>query len=458
MSLTDKIVKSWAAKEGNVNSTADILEWIQERNATVEVDIQKDMLREDGFWYYNEADGVITNRNNSFFTISGMKKYEGDAVVHEQPVILQNEIGYLGIICREVGGALNFLMQAKIEPGNVNKIQLSPTIQATKSNFTQLHGGKKPPYLEYFINASKYEIVVDQIQSEQSSRFFKKRNRNIIIKVDEEIDILPTHRWMTLGQIKALMRYENIVNMDTRTVLSCIPFCIEKGDGCEEYFGDKALYNSIFTAKDTKIIPRMYQYINNIKMFDESFIRLAPLYSLKSWRMKDNEFVCEQKSDFKIIFCDISIEGREVRHWTQPLFEAIGMATFGLFTCIDCGIRKFLVRAKSEVGCFDKVELGPSVQLEPSVPIEDVQDVLTAQFCSLWRAGRGIVCDSILSEEGGRFYHEQNHNVIIEVQKDALELPEGAFWADYKTLNTLNLVNNCLNIQLRNLLSMLEVN
>ena len=34
-------------------------------------------------------------------------------------------------------------MQAKIEPGNINKIQLSPTIQATKSNFTQKHGGRK---------------------------------------------------------------------------------------------------------------------------------------------------------------------------------------------------------------------------------------------------------------------------------------------------------------------------
>ena len=55
-------------------------------------------------------------------------------------------------------------MQAKIEPGNINKIQLSPTIQATKSNFTQKHGGRKPNYLEYFLNAVDHEIIVDQIQ------------------------------------------------------------------------------------------------------------------------------------------------------------------------------------------------------------------------------------------------------------------------------------------------------
>ncbi len=62
-----------------------------------------------------------------------------------------------------------------------------------------------------------------------------------------------------------------------------------------------------------------------------------------------------------------------------------------------------------------------------------------------------------MSEEGGRFYCEQNRNLIIEVDmKDFENLPDGYFWTDFKTLNTLNQVNNCLNIQLRNLLSVLE--
>ena len=67
--------------------------------------------------------------------------------------------------------------------------------------------------------------------------------------------------------------------------------------------------------------------------------------------------------------------------------------------------------------------------------------------------------DVLLSEEGGRFYHEQNRNVIIEINKEDVIANEqdGYFWVDYKTLNTLVQVNNCLNIQLRNLLSLLEV-
>ena len=65
---------------------------------------------------------------------------------------------------------LHFLIQAKIEPGNVNKVQLSPTIQATHSNFTKVHKGAAQNTLN-ISGAGKHKIIFDQIQSEQSSRF-----------------------------------------------------------------------------------------------------------------------------------------------------------------------------------------------------------------------------------------------------------------------------------------------
>ena len=118
---------------------------------------------------------------------------------------------------------LHFLMQAKIEPGNVNRVQISPTIQATKSNFMRVHGGSLPAYFEYFEKSYRYDVLYDQVQSEQASRFYKKRNRNMILYVNEEIDVLPNFKWMTLGQIKFFMKIDNLVNMDTRTVLSGLP-------------------------------------------------------------------------------------------------------------------------------------------------------------------------------------------------------------------------------------------
>ena len=179
-----EIAHSWTVCDSTVNSTDSILSWVRERNRTVSVDIHKNALSDSSFWFYDEETGTIHNKNNSFFSIAGFKKQMDEYHTLQQPILLQEEIGFLGILCKMIDGVMHFLMQAKIEPGNINKIQLSPTIQATKSNFTQKHGGARPPYLEYFENASRYEIVVDQIQSEQSSRFYKKRNRNILLRVE----------------------------------------------------------------------------------------------------------------------------------------------------------------------------------------------------------------------------------------------------------------------------------
>lgn len=435
--------------------TKDIISKIEQLNRSTHIRIEKVSLSDSVPWHYDQNTGEIRNDSGSFFSITGLIE-EKDGIVSEQPIIIQNEIGYLGIIRKRIDGEMMYLMQYKIEPGNVNQIQISPTIQATKSNFTQKHGGKAPAYLEYFINSEKYKIIADQIQSEQSSRFLGKRNRNIIIELGEgdEIDVLPSHDWMSLTQIKKLMRIDNLVNMDTRTVLASIPFEFESTDDYKDIFKDNALFDSAFIGSNENTIPKIYNYINNYKMFVEYKRSIVPLYSMQNWKMQDDAFVCNQKSNFKVIFCDIEIEGREVRQWHQPLLEALGMALFGMFTCVKDNIRMFLVKCRAEVGCFDKIEIGPTVQREfiSNEPLSETDKL----FIEKMNSNHGILFDTILSEEGGRFYHEQNRNVIIDIDCCDVPMEDGYFWCDCRTLNTLVKVNNTLNIQLRNLLSVLE--
>ena len=451
------ITQSWYIETGVLNSTDELLDWVKHLNQTTHVDIKKIDLADCKGWCLDAQDGTIHNANRSFFSIAGLREEGGD---WQQPIILQNEIGYLGILCKEFDGVMHFLMQAKIEPGNINHIQISPTIQATKSNFTQQHGGKKPAYLDYFLYAEQHEIVVDQIQSEQSSRFLKKRNRNIIVCVEDDVEVLANHRWMTLAQIKALMHHDNLVNMDTRTVLSCIPYCQANLDEDEKkqlssHFKNQALFQSVFYGDGTNQLPALYRYINNYKMFDEKAYNLCPLQELESWHTVDGALVCKNPWPFRVVFCDIAIEGREVRNWTQPLFEAVGIATFGLILCEIDGVLKFVVRTYAEQGCFDSLELGATIQQEAGAVHEE--DAITRLFEDKLAKGAGILFDTLLSEEGGRFYHEQNRNILMQVSREELGiLPEGYFLMDFRALNQLIQVNNTVNIQLRNLLSVLE--
>lgn len=464
--VVDAFWRSWIEDEGR-ESYEDIHAWIVDRNNATPVSVQRIGLDACDPWHYDEGLGCIRNANGSFFQVAGLRKIRRDIssgkaeVVESQPVFLQDEIGYLGILCKEFDGVMHFLMQAKIEPGNINKVQISPSVQATRSNFMQLHGGRRPAYLDFFLHSEDHYVIVDQIQSEQSSRFLGKRNRNVILFIKDDIAVLPTHKWMTLGQMKKLMLQDNLVNMDTRTVLSCIPWSL----WCAPSFApdkgiDEQLIASVFAPFDMDSVNDVYRFLNNFKMFDTLESQLAPLFDLQDWDMREREFVHREIFPFKVIFCEITIDGREVKRWKQPLFEATGEASFGLLVRRDGDASRFLIRGKPEIGCFDKIELAPTYQREAGSA--QLEDVVEKTFMNLIAQGGRITHNVLLSEEGGRFYCEQNRNLIVEVDdcpsclQDG-ELPEGYFWLDFATLNLLARANNVLNIQLRNLISLLDV-
>jgi len=456
------IVESWTNTEGNINTLSTILQWIDDINEITKMNVNECNINDSGFWFYDNYNGEVRNIKHSFFSIKGMRFFLNNSFMSEQPIIIQPEIGYLGIICKIIDGTLNFLMQAKIEPGNINGVQISPTIQATKSNFTRMHGGRLPTYFSYFENANKYHIIYDQIQSEQASRFYKKRNRNMIICIDEDIEVHPNFMWMTLGQIKKIMETDNLINMDTRTVISGIPLIKEKISDeeileVEHLFSDYALFNSIFNSDQSKSLYEIYYSINNYKMFQDIHVTDVPLNQLVDWTVNDYGITCSKNANFLVRYYNIEISGREVYKWIQPMFKATASATIGLITKRKNNSLDFLVRAKREVGNFDHLELGPSIQWEPT-HITANDDEVESYFRKQLHNKNYIKTDVILSEEGGRFYHEVNRNLIMEIPENVLEnIPKDYFWVSYGTLNYLIQINNCLNIQLRNLLANIKI-
>jgi oxidase EvaA len=207
-----------------VMPTENFFQWLADLNKKTVFRIRKIPIKDMKGWYFDTYRN-LRHESGKFFSVEGIQVKTNVGNVREwgQPIIYQPEVGILGFLCQKREGILYFLAQAKIEPGNVNKTQISPTVQATKSNYSQVHGGNLPPYLEYFLDTSDKKIIVDQLQSEQGARFFKKRNRNMIIELCQttKIELLENFCWLTLGQIKRFMQNDNIVNMNTRTVLSC---------------------------------------------------------------------------------------------------------------------------------------------------------------------------------------------------------------------------------------------
>lgn len=458
LSVAGKILDSWNRLESPENSIDDIITWVDDLNNETHVRIEQIPFLDGDFWFYDKTKGEILNSRRKFFSVRGLSCQIDDETVAQQPIIFQDEIGFLGIIAKEIDGILHFLMQGKIEPGNVNGVQISPTIQATRSNFSRVHGGQMPQYFNWFKDSKRHgTILYDQIQSEQGSRFLGKRNRNIILLTDEEVPAYPNYKWMTLGQIKKLMKIDNLVNMDARTVLSGIMTVLTGADELElkRFFCDRALWRSIFT-KNTELTKTAFSMLNDYKMFRDITKEFVSLESLPAWVVDEQGVTPEKNADFDIRYYNIEIEGRETQSWKQPLFRAKSKALFVLFTSINNGVREFLISLRPEIGCFDKVEFGPSVQIANSSDYKG-KDAAYSLFCKKDKTREGFLIDVVLSEEGGRFYHEQNRNVIVEIKKNELLVSDDSMWVDYATLNTLISNNNLLNIQLRNLLSLLDL-
>ena len=438
LSVANKLLDSWNKEGSSVSTMDDVFAWINEINENTRVRIEEIPFSKGNFWFYDKNKGEIVNNKKSFFSITGMSCSIDGALYAQQPIILQEEVGFLGIIAKEIDGVLHFLMQAKIEPGNVNGVQVSPTIQATRSNFTRVHGGHMPLYFDWFKEAKKHGTVLyDQIQSEQGSRFAGKRNRNIILLTNEEVPVHPNYKWMTLGQVKRLMKSDNLVNMDTRTVLSGLLTVLSglDGDGLENFFRDKAFFRSVF-QKDRELTKTAFSMLNDYKMYRDVSKKFISLENLSGWVVDDNGITATEQADFDVRYYAIEIEGREMQTWTQPLFKAKSKALFVLFTCADNGVREFLISLRPEIGCFDKVEFGPSIQIANSADY-DGNDAAYRLFCEKDKTKQKFLVDVILSEEGGRFYHEQNRNVIIEIEKDELPVSDDSLWVDYATLNAL---------------------
>lgn len=192
----NKFLESALTTNNLYNSTEQVMVWLKEQNEKITVNVNQVEFDRLKGWHFDIGMN-LRHDSGRFFSIEGIEVETNWSAISkwQQPIINQPEIGYLGIITKEIHGMLYFLLQAKVEPGNVNNVQLSPTLQATKSNYSQVHNGNKPLYLEYFQKAKKEQILLDQLQSEQGARFLKKRNRNIIIKVDEDIPVYDNFIW-----------------------------------------------------------------------------------------------------------------------------------------------------------------------------------------------------------------------------------------------------------------------
>ncbi|OLF17186.1 NDP-hexose 2,3-dehydratase family protein [Actinophytocola xanthii] len=458
--LAERLAYSARTVDNGLHSMDEVRSWLADRSANQVHRVERIPFEDLRRWRFDEDSGDLHHDSGKFFRIQGLRVESdyGPVPAWTQPIINQPEIGILGILVREIDGVLHCLLQAKSEPGNPGGVQVSPTVQATRSNYLRVHEGGSVPYLDRFRDLSGGRVLADVLQSEQGSWFYRKRNRNMIVEVDDEVEPLEDFCWLTLGQVHRLLAEDNVVNMDARTVLSCMPGGFEGGgeDGGEV---TSALLRSCDPAEgglSTSV--EMMSWITSRESEHTVRAELIGLNEVRQWKRTSHEIQHERGLFFTVIAVAVLANSREVGSWTQPLLMPCGTGAIALLVKRVDGVLHALVSARAEPGYHGTVELAPTVQCTPD-NYEDVAPEKRPPFLDLvlGRDQDRVLFDTELSEEGGRFYHARNRYQIIEVDAD---FPDGGRpdfrWLTVHQLNGLLRHSNYVNVQARTLVACLR--
>jgi oxidase EvaA len=179
-----------------------------------------------------------------------------------------------------------------------------------------------------------------------------------------------------------------------------------------------------------------------------------PLKDVKDWTRSETEIHHSDGKFFRIIAVHAEIDSREVTQWSQPMVEPAQEGLCAFLTKRIHGVHHFLVQGKVECGNFDTVEMAPTVQCLTGNYRETGPGKLPFLDYVLNADPDQIRYDAMQSEEGGRFFREQNRNLIIETEEDfPLEVPRNYIWMTLDQIKTFLMFNNYLNVQARSLIS-----
>ncbi|GGK26515.1 NDP-hexose 2,3-dehydratase [Streptomyces camponoticapitis] len=448
VNLPFRLARSAAATgSGAGPRTDEVADWLAGREKAHHFKVTRIGFDQVNGWDFDATTGNLRHHSGGFFTVEGLEVTVSEGPVRNwrQPIIKQPEVGILGLLAKEFDGVLHFLMQAKMEPGNPNLLQLSPTVQATRSNYTKVHKGADVKYIEYFVRPERGRVLADALQSEHGSWFYHKSNRNMIVETDEDVVVDDDFCWLTLGQIGELLLRDNVVNMDARTVLACAPTAHDE-------------HGALHT--DTELL----SWFTSERSRHDVHARLVPLNELPDWRRGDSTIDHVHGRYFRVVGVQVEAGNREVTGWTQPLFEPCGPGVTAFLSRRVGGVPHVLAHARVEGGFLDTVELGPTVQYTPGnyahlaggdrPPFLDL--VLNADRSRIRYEARH-------SEEGGRFLNAESRYMVMDV--DGLDgigdggiedVPAGYRWVTPGQLNSLSRHGHYVNVQARTLLACLN--
>jgi dTDP-4-dehydro-6-deoxy-alpha-D-glucopyranose 2,3-dehydratase len=437
--------------------TPDPDAFLRERAASASYRVQEVPLETLAQWRVGDR---LAHSSGRFFTVEGLsvRTNFGPVPRWHQPIIVQPEIGILGILVKRLDGVPHFLMQVKMEPGNTRLVQYAATVQATPSNYQRVHGGRSTPYLDCFLRSTRGSILVDRLLSEHASWYLHKRNRNMIVEVppDEEIPTREDFAWLTLGQVRRQVALGN-VNMNARTVLACISYARADRAGADVRLDDEFHARVVASHRQGRSDDEISAVMTWITDQKETFsldVRRIGLPETDEWVYDGHSIHHVDGRYFRIIGLSVEATSREVGRWSQPMLEPVPGNLVAFVCQRRSGVLQFLVQAMIQPGLTDRLELAATIQVAPGY-CRGPRD-LPPLAGYLTSAESRVRLESVQSEDGGRFHRADTRHLVIELPEGhPVDAPDNYRWMTLGQLNLLNRAGYYVNVEARSLMACL---
>ena len=422
----------------------DIEEWLEEARVASRLHLREIDLDACTGWRLH--DGRLVHETGRFFSVIGVVPHPAESSETSRPVpmIDQPELGWLGFVVRKAGAGVEWLVQAKTEPGNVRGTQLAPTLQATRSNFTQVHGGQPTRFLDLFRAGDA--VLSDGPHSEQGSAFLWKFNRNTTIglPIGHEVDLRdPRWTWCDARRLRDCLGRSYTVNTDARSVIATSPWALLAGGG--QLFDAEPLARSYRASG-----PPVHSLLRRVTRAgpQSTWWRWVPLDARSGFRfgrgaVRDGDD-CEV-----VVFREVETTDREVSRWCQPFLTQTRPGPETLLIRIVDGVAEVFVRIEHELGLGTRREFGPSATGSGRTPAYIAQLLESPGSVELVRIDQ--------SDEGGRFMHARASYRIVLTHEDGDPRGRRRFgnWIPLAALETLVRHPGATTNELRTLTSLL---
>ena len=202
-----------------------ILNWVKARQKKIKTISKIINLNECKGWHLDKKNNLY-HESKQFFKVKGVETkgaFGREVNSWTQPILTQKHGGVLAFISRQTNKfGTQFLIDAKIEPGDDSIIKISPSFQATQSNMNRAHGGKRPHFYDIVMQKKGAELIYYTIHNEEGARFWRKSNWNVIVRLKNPFDKRvkgSNYKWVSLKQLKKLALRNRCVNPFVKTIL-----------------------------------------------------------------------------------------------------------------------------------------------------------------------------------------------------------------------------------------------